>query len=458
MLAKVHISERTFEYIPVIILSFLVAVAVPFILMGRLNAALVLMGVPLFLTLAIGPRPLLYMYAATMTIAVYPVPGLTLLVADYVLVGLILAAVIDFLVNVRTRVVIPQLTGNFLLLIAIMIIAALAAYSPSHSITPVIRAILQLTVLILFYNYIRRDDLEKLAKLFFWFMVGQAVLMISSFVASGGISRIFGLAGKYTDDLMMLAFAIGLAYAIWSETSARSRLYGFGTVVLLAGLLATQSRFPVFTVVWVGLVLLACSWYYSGKTGFYPARRRIRLAVLAIAAFVVLLLAGMTIFTGIVHRFDYALSKNMGSSVLMRFSLWKTALLAFAEHPWLGIGPGNFRIVDAAVPEARFVVIHYLVRGLSAHNMVLHYLAETGIAGAAALVWLYARYLKLAIGQVGNAISEFPISLRVAMLGVALTAFGDIFYMDGWMWGLTALPIPLFMAMTCRMAQEDHAD
>ncbi len=458
MITKVQISDRTFEYAPLFLLILLVMLAVPLVMMDRYNAAIMLLALPLLLVTAISPRLLLYLYVMTMTVDIYPVPGMTLLIADYVLIGLVMASVIDFLVKIGRSVAIPRLTVNYLLLIGVMVIAGLAAYSPVHSITPVIRATLQLTVLVLFFNHISRDDIEKLPQLFFWIMVGQAAIMTLSFITLGGTSRVFGVAGKYTDDLMMLAFAVGLAYAVWAPSSARARFYGFGTIMLLAGLLSTQSRFPVFTVVWVGLALLIFSWYYAGKIGIYPARRRVRTAFIAATVFIMLILAGMTIFSGIVRRFDYALSKNMGSSVLMRFSLWKTAILTFLENPWLGIGPGNFRIVDAAVPSVKFVVIRHLVRGLSAHNMVLHYLAETGILGATALVWLYGRYFKMAFDRARAKMSEFPVAIRMALFGVALTAFGEIFYMDGWMWGLTAFPIPFFMALTCRMVKEENVD
>jgi O-antigen ligase len=457
MISKARISDKTFEYIPVILLLILAVLALPLVLKNRVNYALILFALPVIFVLLTNTRVLLYLYVITMTIFIYPVPGMILLVADYVLIGMVLAAVIDFLVNVRRHIAIPVLANNYLVLIGLMIVSALAAYFPMYSITPVLRAILQLVVLVVFYNRMRRDDIEKLAKLYFWVLAVHALFASISFVAAGGIIRIFGLAGKYSDDLIMLAFPIGLAYTIWSRSSTQARLYGFGTVVVLMGILSSQSRFPILTIIWVGLAVLIFSWSYAGKIGFKPARRRIRTALAVTVVFTAVVLAGETIFSGIVKRFDYAMSSKMGSSVLMRFSLWKTALIAFGENPILGIGPGNFRFIDTVVPSVKFVVIRYLVRGLSAHNMVLHYLAETGIFGVTALVWLYARYFKFAFNRARVKMSEFPPTIRIALLGVALTAFGEIFYMDGWMWGLTAFPVPLFMALTCRMAKEDHA-
>ncbi len=457
MNARLQISNRTFEFSPVILLAFLVFLAAPFIFMHRYSAAVMLLAAPLFLTLAISPRVFMYLYVLTLSFFIYPVPGIPLLITDYVIVGMILAFVIDFLVNIRENLSVPRISTNYLIFIGAMFVSALAAYDPMHSITPVLRAGLQLVLLIMFYNRMDKADIARLAKLYFWVMVVQAVFIAFSFISLGGIHRVFGIAGTYADDLAMVAFPIGLAFAVWSKSRTQSRLYGLGTIVILAGLLSTQSRFPIFTVAWVGFIVLVVSWHYAGKAGLYATRRRIKLAFLASGTIIVLILAGLTIFTGIVGRFDYVFSRHMGSSVLMRFSLWKTALLVFLKDPLLGIGPGNFRFVDSLIPSVKFVVIRYLVRGLSAHNMVLHYMAETGILGVTALVWLYARYFKIALTHMRNTISQFPMVMRMAMFGVALTIFGEIFYMDGWMWGLTAFPVPLFMALTCRMVKEDHA-
>ncbi len=437
-------------------LAFLALLATPFVFMHRYSAAIMLLAVPLFLMLAISPRVFMYLYVLTLSFFIYPVPGIPLLITDYVIVGMILAFAIDFLVNVRGNLSVPRISVIFLFFIGAMFISALAAYDPMHSITPVLRAILQLVLLVIFYNRMNKADIARLAKLYFWIMVVHAVFITASFISLGGIYRVFGIAGTYADDLAMVAFPIGLAYTLWSESRTQSRLYGLGTIFILTGLLSTMSRFPIFTVAWVGFMVLVISWHYAGKSGFHAARRRIRLALLASGTFAVLLLAGLTIFTNVVGRFDYVFSGQMGSSVLERFSLWKTALLVFLKDPLLGIGPGNFRFVDSIIPSVKFVVIRFLVRGLSAHNMVLHYMAETGILGVTALVWLYARYFKIAVTHLRNTLSQFPMVLRMAMFGVALTIFGEIFYMDGWMWGLTAFPVPLFMALTCRMVKEDH--
>ena len=80
-----------------------------------------------------------------------------------------------------------------------------------------------------------------------------------------------------------------------------------------------------------------------------------------------------------------------GASGSIRLQLWREALAMFLQSPWLGVGFGNFAwqhfLQQAQGPVA-------VVDGLfnNAHNVVLHALAETGLAGftviaAGAVAW-----------------------------------------------------------------------
>jgi O-antigen ligase len=59
-------------------------------------------------------------------------------------------------------------------------------------------------------------------------------------------------------------------------------------------------------------------------------------------------------------------------SAVMRLSYWKDTLALVPSHPLFGVGPGNFNL-----PQTRY-----------AHNSFLQFLAETGILGLGALLWL----------------------------------------------------------------------
>lgn len=78
---------------------------------------------------------------------------------------------------------------------------------------------------------------------------------------------------------------------------------------------------------------------------------------------------------------------RMPSSVMRmpRAVLWSTALQMWREHPWLGIGPDNFRHV-----YGRALGLAAWDTRVHTNNSYVEVLTGMGIIGAAALVWLIA--------------------------------------------------------------------
>ncbi len=116
-------------------------------------------------------------------------------------------------------------------------------------------------------------------------------------------------------------------------------------------------------------------------------RRRLKWAALAALAGVILLELLPT------HRSLIASLAEHGftaSGQLERLSLWKVALQVFRDHPWTGVGPGNYKTVF----DSYFVgeIARQKVWG-SAHNLYLHQAAERGLLGLTALLCLFAALL-----------------------------------------------------------------
>ena len=73
------------------------------------------------------------------------------------------------------------------------------------------------------------------------------------------------------------------------------------------------------------------------------------------------------------------------SVVPSRPLLWSAALRIAQDHPWLGVGPDNFRQV-----YGRYAGVPEWDRRVHANNMYLDVLAGAGVGAALALVWLVA--------------------------------------------------------------------
>jgi putative inorganic carbon (hco3(-)) transporter len=107
-------------------------------------------------------------------------------------------------------------------------------------------------------------------------------------------------------------------------------------------------------------------------------------------------------------------SSETGPVVLpkpVRVQLWSAAWAMFSDYPVLGVGADNFhvRFGDySGVPESKL--------GTHAHSMYLESLADTGVVGLLALVWLLVTVLRLAIEGLLSEPDRDVWILRAALL------------------------------------------
>jgi O-antigen ligase len=113
-------------------------------------------------------------------------------------------------------------------------------------------------------------------------------------------------------------------------------------------------------------------------------------------------------------------------AVLERLAHWQAAEAMFDNHPWLGVGIGNY---SAAYPI--YAQPHWYDPLGHAHNVYLNFLAETGVLGLTAfgVFWLGAFWLAARVawrratsaddrrrGTEGSAAAYLP-ALAVGILG-----------------------------------------
>ncbi len=117
-----------------------------------------------------------------------------------------------------------------------------------------------------------------------------------------------------------------------------------------------------------------------------------------------------------------------------RVQIWEAAASVVRDHPWLGVGPGNYTTAMFTGGYAeRFL---YQVEGRysgaeQAHNLLLHVAAETGVFGA---MFLLALFLWLARGcwsafRAGE-VPLVSVALLFALLAFLLRSMTDNF-LDG---------------------------
>jgi len=256
---------------------------------------------------------------------------------------------------------------------------------------------------------------------------------------------------------------------IWSKAERATR-YLLGSMLVFSSLVATQSRASLAFAVFASAAVLILSLGRARRiaaiqrpveetsTGSkMPRAVKKRIAMLCLS--VILLVAAAIslmpeVSSAILSRFESALTFTPSGTVRTRLELWRSALMAFSHHPILGVGPGSFKMFHHIFPTLHMQPLHYYVRGLSAHNLFLHYLAEAGLLGAAALVALFINQFRISrstwrrqqpIDQTG-----YSLALYVAGLMFLVTTLFEA----GWIWGQFGFPFVFFAALIVRYNQQ----
>jgi tetratricopeptide (TPR) repeat protein len=156
-----------------------------------------------------------------------------------------------------------------------------------------------------------------------------------------------GIRGFFTTSNSAASFAILAFSAAGALLIARSQDYrahklqrryvllqALAALLIAGGLFLTQSKGGILAF-FAGVVVFAVS---AGIHRWFGRQKRLAVAVLA--AFV--LLAGLVVGYAAVR---YGLRHGRlpgGNSMLVRWQYWTASARMYADHPWAGVGPGNF--------------------------------------------------------------------------------------------------------------------
>ena len=452
--------KATYSLIAVAVLY--VAAVVYVYVEWRRPVAYASVGIPLAVFLVTQPKLALYQFVFCLYIHILVIPGVPLFAADLSALVVIATAAIDILVSDRLPKGLPAPGVNFILLLVVMFFSAAFGANMLAAVRPMSRVLLLLLTFLAVYRLSRHTGVGRVLRVYFWFCAAHAFIVMGPFVASGGLLRSFGYSWAVFDDLAMLALPIGLALSIWERR--RRYLYLGGTVMVLAALVATQSRAPIVFALVISMVALWLSrrrarrMLSSAVDGERQAGaeslRRIRLLLLSglvLVVAVAIVVPGL--FTGVISRFERLLTFRPGGTFAIRLVLWGWAVRAFADNPLLGVGPGIFRSLGNLYTNLHMTPLHIYVRQLSAHNLTLHYLAETGLLGAAALLSIFVRQYLLARRVWRTASSSAQQGTALAVYAAGLMFLVTTLIEAGWMWSQTGFMMAFFLAVISRQGR-----
>lgn len=186
--------------------------------------------------------------------------------------------------------------------------------------------------------------------------------------------------GFYTGFTSQVAYSagyivngIGLLFCGWIINKKFSKKSILVLIILLFGLLLTQKRaHMLFTIFAISLVYVQFSQFNSDKVK--KMLKVFYLTAFAVGFFLVISQitnVGQLLFSRVIETFqELAAGEDITSN---RIPIWRHAWDVFLEHPYFGVGWGNFRDT---------VIGNVTVRtAMETHNIYLQLLSETGVIG-----------------------------------------------------------------------------
>jgi O-antigen ligase len=277
------------------------------------------------------------------------------------------------------------------------------------------------TLLVLVWNLLTRRTLG-LALL----LLSAGLALVSLFVlrdaVEAGLAEFFFSRALYTDrplgpfinpNFLGVAMAHGAAIALARLFVPDAAPLPRGTRLALAGIV-------LLTVAGVILSLSRGSMLYLGLAGLLLALQHPRVRGLAVGGG--LAVAGLFAVFSVPAWILLRLRVQGGASG--REDLWRAGLDMAREHPWFGVGPGNFEPLRNAYLPTETIWFLGDMRGGGSHNALLHRAAEIGFPALVLGALLFAVLLFHVPGALrryrsGNWLAGFGAAAAVGLVAHA---------------------------------------
>ena len=200
-------------------------------------------------------------------------------------------------------------------------------------------------------------------------------------IGSSSIPSVFQWGSLHqTGMVLLLAIPFPLAVALADQSRSRRLAGGVVTATLLLMGYINGSRTGVLAM---AVVIAAMGLAVLVRRGSGPVLRKALVATVLVAAGLGL---GYLIFS------NNSSMPPVKSATGDRGPIWTAAAMMAIDHPWLGVGPGNYRsMMETGEYADRFLPWYPYNRGglEQAHNMLLQASAELGLTGALVLLLLW---------------------------------------------------------------------
>jgi O-antigen ligase len=310
---------------------------------------------------------------------------------------------------------------------------------------------------------------RQLKAIFATYAVGSLIFGIVSFItyyASSGEQRGSGFQGdpNYFAVYQVLALPAALALSAFERRPQLRLVYYTIVGVIILSVVSSLSRTGLIALSAVVAATLFLPW----RTFFRSAGQKVTYFFALALASGTAVLIGSTTFVAraqsILNPESSATSGYRGSG---RLDLWGAAVNGWHQHPWLGLGAGNFepKALDLlqTTPGVN-TTAGYVYENRVVHNAYLETLTELGPVGFALFIgvilltaWYFVASFRRARAAHETALSRFSLALFVALIGYALSAIFLSNQLSRALWILVGLALAIDV-MSKRIERERRGE
>jgi len=248
----------------------------------------------------------------------------------------------------------------------------------------------------------------------------EAFILAGRFMRAYGTFRQPNPYAGYLGYLVPVAVSLTVA-GVWLWWHSRKPIGLF--------IAATCGMTSLALVIGIGLSWSRGSWIaLAAALLAVMAMRDRRAAIAALVAglvfVVILLMAGTTWLPGALSERVSGLGSYVAGpnparteitdenfAVLERLAHWQVGWRMFEDHPWIGVGIGNY-----GTEYGQYAPAHWYEPLGHAHNIFINFIAETGILGLAAFLLFWLGALRFAWRSAGH-LRGFPAALAIGVFG-----------------------------------------
>jgi O-antigen ligase len=289
--------------------------------------------------------------------------------------------------------------------------------------------------------YYKRESINK-----FFYLFISAIFLHSIFIILQGLltrERSFGFLGVYFVDLAGLGVLYSIIYFFYNH-NYKKVIFGSLFTVILVALVFSQTRNAWLSTLFTLVFLLTFLLIKGNKFNIKRLTILKFIGIFSLISIIIFFVIIQDLNINVGKRLDEKTQKvnvtdnpnSLGeNSILSRMLIWHTAINAFSEKPFFGIGTYTFKYTSKnyyTIPKPFF---KQYVEHRTPHVTYLEVLVESGIIGFIGFLFFLFSVIKLTIKSVRYKLDKklIPQTLLI-MVSIVYITF-SMFMTEAWLYG-----------------------